>query len=365
MKLDSTTTSINNLDKLTLIILSKNRDRELKQIIDYWARTPVRLVVLHDTNNSLNYLKNSSKLVYLKSQSSIIERLYTSLDYISTPYAMIANDDEIFLIEPLLKFINYLENENDIEAVGGQVVAYNWAGHKLLGNKIYPFLHGFSNNDKSPINRIKKTFRAKNVMDLTLMYKSHEFKNIVRCCKYFTEYSTPVMYETMFAFFSSLFCRSVRLDYIYWMRNWFTPFYESKDWDRKLTWKNWCRAEKFQNEVFNWETSIAAVLLKKTDFTNFEIGDLISLLLNWEAIGERTQNSNMLNLRIRFKNFFKLVIPPYAIWKLKNMIPILRRKIMPDFDVLVKTLIQDSQLSLLDLEKFKNFAREQKSLLKK
>jgi len=365
MKLDSKATSIKNLEKLTLIILSKNRERELSQVIDYWATTPVRLVIIHDTNNSLNYKNKGSKLVYIKSKDSIIERLYASLDYISTPYAMIANDDEIFLVEPLLKFICYLENKHELEAIGGQVVAYNWAGHKLLGIKIYPFLHNFLNNHKSSINRIKKTFRTKNVMDLTLMYRSHEFKNIVKCCKYFTEYSTPVMYETMFAFFSSLFCRSVRLNYVYWMRNWFTPFHENKDWDRNLTWKNWCTVEKFQNEVLNWEKSMAAVLRKKTDFTDFEIGNLISLLLNWEAIGERTQHSKFLSLRIRFKNTLKLVIPPYLVWKLKSMIPALNRKIMSDFDVLGSTLISDDQLSLFDLEKFKNFAQKQKTLLKK
>jgi len=149
------------------------------------------------------------------------------------------------------------------------------------------------------------------------------------------------------------------------MRNWFTPFHENKDWDRNLTWKNWCTVEKFQNEVLNWEKSMAAVLRKKTDFTDFEIGNLISLLLNWEAIGERTQHSKFLSLRIRFKNTLKLVIPPYLVWKLKSMIPALNRKIMSDFDVLGSTLISDDQLSLFDLEKFKNFAQKQKTLLKK
>lgn len=359
-----TASRMRNLEKLTLVILSKKRDKELNQVINYWTKTPVSLVVIHDTDRALNY-NNKTKLVYVKSKNSIIERLAESLDFILTPFVMIANDDEIFLIESILNFINYLENNKEVEAVGGQVIAYNWAGNKLLGNEIYPFLHNFSNSDNSPLNRIKKTFKSKNVMDVTLMYRSHEFKNIVTCCKNFTEYSTPVMYETMFAFFSSLYCRSIRLNDIYWMRNWFTPYHEFENWDRKLTWKTWCTDPSFQVEVVIWRRRITQELHLRTDFSHFETQELIKLLLNWEAIGERDQNLNKKNLWIRFKRFVKQILPSYIVWKFKHTMPIMRRKVMSDFETLTKKLVENKQLSLLDLENFKNFASEQKLLLKK
>jgi glycosyltransferase domain-containing protein len=358
---------INNkeLEKLSIVILSKDRSEELNQIINYWSKTPSTIIIIHDTQVPLNSHNFSSNVFYVNSKAHILDRLEQALNYIFTPYAVICNDDEIFLIDPLLKFIDYLEHEKDIEAVGGQVLAYNWAGNQLLANKIYPFLDGYSNTDRIPINRIKNTFGIKNVMDLTLVYRSEQFRNIVNCTKNFSKFTTPVMYETMFAFFSSYYCRSIRLKDIYWMRNWFTPFQHFDTWDRKLTWSEWCDDQSFEAERTNWRNQFILLLKNKTDFSDSQSESLAEWLLQWKAIGENKNDSKESTIWVILKNFAKLMIPKFFLWRVKKFLPIMRKNMMPDFASLINMNNNYNHISSKDLENFKIFVHEQKILLKK
>jgi len=353
------------LEKLTVVILSKNRNKELNQVINYWSKTPCTIVVIHDAQVPLNSRGFSSNIFYVNSKNHILNRLELALSYILTPYTVICNDDEILLIDPLVKFIGYLEQEKDIEAVGGQVLAYNWAGNQLLASKIYPFLNNYSNTDRIPINRINNTFDIQNVMDLTLVYRSEQFINIVDCVKIFSKFSTPVMYETMFAFFSSYYCRSVRMKDIYWMRNWFTPFQNFGSWDRKLTWSEWCADQSFEIERNNWRKQFISVLKNKTDLLDSQSESLAEFLLQWRANGLDKKKSKKSIIWVRFKNFSKLLIPNYFLWKIKRYMPVLRKNLMLDFDSLINTDNDYNQISRTDLEKFMDFANEQKTLLKK
>ena len=353
------------LEKLTVVILSKNRNEELSQIIDYWSKTPSTIVIIHDTQVPLNSDNFSSNIFYINSKSHILDRLELALSYILTPYAVICNDDEIFLINPLIKFINFLETEKDIEAVGGQVLAYNWSDNQLLACKIYPFLENFSNIDRIPFNRIRNTFDIKNLMDLTLVYRSEQFRNIVSCTKNFSKFTTPVMYETMFAFFSSYYCRTIRMKDTYWMRNWFTPFQNFDTWNRKLTWSEWCSDRRYEIERNEWRKEFILLLTNKTDFSDSQREFLVQYLLQWQGIGTNKSDSKKSNIWFSFKSLIKLVIPNSLIRKVKKLMPFMRRNMMQDFDSLIHAQNNYGQISSIDLENFKDFVNQQKILLKK
>ena len=353
------------LEKLTVVILSKDRNEELIQIINYWSKTPSNIVVIHDTQSPLKSHDFSPKVFYVTSNAHILERLEHALNFIFTPYTIICNDDEIFLINPLIKFINYLEREKNIEAVGGQVLAYNWAGNQLLATRIYPFLDDFTNVDPIPVNRVKHTFNVKNVMDLTLVYRSEQFRKIVNCTKNFSKFTTPFMYETMFAFFSSYYCRSIRLKDIYWMRNWYTPFQHFDTWNRKLTWGEWCKDQVFEIERINWKKMFISLLPNETNFSESQSGLLAEYLLEWKAIGVNDKNSKKVAIWISLKNFTKLIIPNYFLRKAKRFIPYMSKNMMPDFESLIHKDNNYCQIISEDLELFLNFVNEQKSLLQK
>jgi hypothetical protein len=353
------------LKKLTIVILSKNRERELNQVINYWSRTPCFIVIVHDTKNPLNSSTLGPNITYINSQDHILDRLGLASNYIFTPYAAICNDDEIYLIDPLIRFISYLEVEKNIEAVGGQVFAYDWAGNRLLGNNIYSFLKNFSNKNEIAVDRIRTTLEIQNVMDLTLIYRSEQFKNIIDCCKHFSKFTTPFMYETMFAFFSSYYCRSIRFNDIYWMRNWFTPFQQLDKWDRKLNWSNWCSDPKFEIERSEWSKEFTELLHNKTNLSDSNIKLFIQFLFQWKATDT---NKNFLKKKINWKTLkklIKLVLPNSLIRTVKRNLIFADTKMMPDFDSLISIQNNYAQISWIDLKNFKDFVYQQKLLYKK
>lgn len=356
--------SENLLEKLTVVIISKDRINELEHVVHYWLKTSCKLVVIHNSSKSLNSSHTNKNFVYIRSDEPYLTRLAIAENFIETPYSVICNDDEIFLIDPLLKFVNFLDSDKNIEAVGGQVIAYSWAGNKLLASKIYPHLQNYFNKDNSSISRIKNTFETKNVMDITLIYRSKEFKQIINCCKNFSGFTVPVMGEMMFAFFSSYYCRSARLNDIYWMRNWFTPFHNYENWDRGLTWSDWCSDPKFQGEVQNWIIDFKLLLSNKTTISDIESKEIIDYLLEWRSNGRAKKSLKKSSLRIMITKALKKLIPGSFIWKLKRLFPLTRKYIMPEFKTISKQQKSAYSISKDDIERFNFFVTLQKNLYK-
>ena len=99
----------NLLEKLTVVIISKDRINELENAINYWFKTPCKLVVIHDSKKPLNSSYTNKNFVYIRSEEPYLSRLAIAENFITTPYSVICNDDEIFLVSPLLKFITFLD----------------------------------------------------------------------------------------------------------------------------------------------------------------------------------------------------------------------------------------------------------------
>ena len=173
------------------------------------------------------------------------------------------------------------------------------------------------------------------------------------------------MYEMMFAFFSSYYCRSIRMDDFYWMRNWFTPFQHFDNWDRKLIWSEWCSYQSYKIERTEWKKEFISLLKTKTDFSDSQSESLFEYLLQWKAIGANKSDSKKSIIWVNFKNLVKLMIPDSITWKVKKFVHFMRKKVMPDFDSLINIQNNYDQISCIDLENFKDFANQQKILLKK
>jgi glycosyltransferase domain-containing protein len=356
--------SENLLEKLTVVIISKDRINELENVVNYWLNTSCKLVVIHDSKEPLNSSHANKNYVYIRSEEPYLNRLAIAENFIATPYSVICNDDEIFLVDPLLKFVNFLDSDKNIEAVGGQVIAYSWAGNRLLASKVYPYLQNYLNKDKSSISRIRNTFETKNVMDITLIYRSKEFKQIINCCNNFSGFTVPVMGEMMFAFFSSYYCRSARLNDIYWMRNWFTPFHNYENWDRGLTWSDWCSDPKFQGEVQKWIIDFELLLSNKTNISDTESKEIIEYLLEWRSQGRAKILLKKRSVRIIITKALRKIIPGSFIWKLKRLFPFTRKHVMPEFKTILKQQKSAYSISKDDIERFNLFAKTQKNLYK-
>ena len=353
------------LANLTIVILSKDRQQELKLTLDYWSQFPVSIVVAHDSQKPLEIKAAWKNVTYLSSSLDVVERLALADNYVSTQYVMLGNDDEIFLPTALFKLLEVLEEKPEIESAAGQVIAYSWAGKKLLGLSIYEHLRRYSNLDGTPYKRASVTLDSKNLMDLTSIYRREVFRLIVRNVKNFSGYSTPYMYEMMFALFSSLFCRAVRLPNIYWARNWHTPYQQlSSTWDRRLTWDSWCTSPHMAHERLRWKLLVSRQLKVINGLSESEVVVIISKLMRFTPLtGVKSASSSPTLLKYLIRTIRRVDFFDFLSWKTQTLIPHRKQKIMLDFNSLVLSENSNVAIAVDDLMKLLTFVSQQRILV--
>jgi hypothetical protein len=327
-------------------------------VINFWAQTPCKIYVFHETDHAVSIPPHTNNIKYWPSKENFFARMAKIPDHITSPYAILANDDEIYLPGALTKIIQELDKNTDIGSIGGQVVSYTWAGKILLGLPLYKSLIGYSNLADSSVLRISKTFQSKNFMDLLSVHRSHIFFKIINNCSKFSNFSTPYMFEVMFSFFSSLNAKSVRINQLYWARNWHQKYQnDNLDWNRSLTWSHWYTDKKYSSEHKIWSDILSDLLLDeyheifKADNINYEIYNIFNLLV--------VQNNALTKYKIPEIRFLNDEIK----WIILNKIPYLKDRIIPRFERSLAELFKMSvECNHKDLDVLFHFINEQKGL---
>ncbi len=352
------------LAKLSIIILSKDRNAELSQTISYWAATPISVIVVHDSKSPIEISTSWKNVNYLKSSDDILMRLALAYEHVNTPYVMIGNDDEIFLPVAISHILTLLESDPAFESAAGQTVAYSWAGNRLLGASIYNHLLNYRNVDISPFRRTVKTLDSRNLMDLTAIYRRSEFGAIVTNCRDFSGFSTPYMYEMMFAVFSSCFCRTTRVSNIYWVRNWHTPFQDdSFGWDRRTTWGSWWESKELKDEHARWESLFRAKLVSLNRLNAEELEEIVLQLKTFNPTVRVTRPSRVFAIsKVLLNTIRKTEFGKFASWKIQSLIPWRKRHVMLDFNSLILSEEFNLEIDISDLMKVYSYVTMQKKL---
>lgn len=362
------------LDNLTVIILSKERSRLLGYTLSYWAKLPCKVIVVHDAQVSLEKYALGDRVKYILCNESILYRLGKAAFLVQTPYVVIANDDEIYLPSALRQIISHLESNPELDACGGQALAYTWAGSKLLALPIYPFLRNYSNTLDSSRERVSKTIKSKNWMDLLSVHRTSNFKRVVKEVMKFDGFSTPYMYEVMFSLFLSLFGKTLRLNLLYWGRNWFEPYHSDLNkWNREVTWKTWLIHEDFRLERIKWRKILQDCL---TEIKQKSTADSLEAVRWLEeefnvAFGEQDElevrnSGRFFNILRQILNLFNSNLVSLYRWKAQSLLPRLRNRVMPRFEIGIERLRQsDTEIFDQDLKLFVSFINEQKFIATK
>jgi hypothetical protein len=100
------------LGKLTIIILTRNRPKELRRILRYWGRWPVSILLLDgsDTPTTADQLDSRLAKLIVYADVDLSKRLEWAAHRISTPYACLHPDDDFILARSSACAISWLEN---------------------------------------------------------------------------------------------------------------------------------------------------------------------------------------------------------------------------------------------------------------
>ena len=136
------------LSELTLVMTTFNRPLELERAIEYWRYTPATVHILDgsvDASLSEGLLPDTNSIYYhhvpsLRTDFPLVdffERMVTGSNLSLTKYSAICPEDDFYTISGLIESINYLENNNEINAVSGPVLHYR----KKRKNVVWSFHH--------------------------------------------------------------------------------------------------------------------------------------------------------------------------------------------------------------------------------
>ena len=149
------------LNKLTIVIISYNRQKYLKRIIKFWSNYKVNILIIDGSLNKLedDYI-NHKNLTYIHSQKSLYERYLNSVDFIKTEFVILACDDEFYLPSALRSCINFLLSNPSYSSCGGRAIGFRTKEKKIFGIRQYSKLKDFDLIDNNAKVRAHTHFSA-------------------------------------------------------------------------------------------------------------------------------------------------------------------------------------------------------------
>lgn len=251
-------------EKLTIVILSRERNSHLKATIEYYNKFGISLLVLHKSSRSIEFEAKNSKIKYIRVEESFADRCAIAKNHIKSPYAILSTDDERFLPSSLEKMIRILEKNKNINSIGGQAIAFFSYGKLLCAQRLYTYLLNYSNNKRQLSKRLEYHFEtAGNNITFSSMYRMYRKKDFISMLGLFSlgkDVSTALITEVTSEIFSLYRGGIAYINDLYWVRNFMVEPIKNSDWSRDTTFIKWWRHNDYSTEKTKWLNEIGSIL---------------------------------------------------------------------------------------------------------
>jgi len=129
-----------NFSDLTVVILTKNREKYLIRNVKYWSNTNVKIVVADGSDKSLKSRLSefNESLTYIHCKDSPEHRLYLAGQFIGTPFTIIAADDDLLLFDGVKKCIDFLYSNPQYVSALGTALGFEKTVSSVLFFDLYP-----------------------------------------------------------------------------------------------------------------------------------------------------------------------------------------------------------------------------------
>jgi glycosyltransferase domain-containing protein len=210
----------NDLDKLTLVMLSYNRQKFILRSIKYWSSTNVNLIILDGSPDSLNVEVKDGNIIYLHSPISYIDRFIKSIDLIKTKYVALIADDDFLLFSGISKVIDELELDSNLVSCIGTAMGFDNKYGKVIGVDFLPNLLNYELLDDHPRSRILKHMDPYIYSTIYSVMRSEVWKVIISTFKYPELSIDPEeLIEQQFELAACLLGKSKVVNQMMWLRS--------------------------------------------------------------------------------------------------------------------------------------------------
>ena len=149
------------LEKLTIVILTYNRQAFALRSMQYWSGTNINIVVIDGTKKSVDTIilgQFKSNVKYIHGPAHYFKRMLSAINLIETEYVLIGCDDEFYIPSAINSCIKKLSLDHELVACGGESIGFDWKNNLVTGFNVDTKLKNHNLNDLIPTDRIKKHF---------------------------------------------------------------------------------------------------------------------------------------------------------------------------------------------------------------
>jgi hypothetical protein len=288
-----------NLDKLTIVILSRDRDIHLVETIKYYKKYQIKLLVLHKSKTSILSNVKYKKLKYIRIDKSFASRCLIACEFLDTPYAILSTDDERYLPSTLVRMISTLKDNKKIHSVGGQAIAFFTYANLLCGQRLYPYLKSYQNRNKKLKQRLIKHFEVANgnitFSSMYRMYRVKDFKEMLKLFALGDGVSTALITEVTSELFSLSRGQIYYLNDLLWIRNFMVEPINKSDWSRDTTFNNWWNDPIYNVEKSKWLDNI------KMHLPHEEVNLILEFIIRNRKNEIYIKSRSRININVKFK----------------------------------------------------------------
>jgi glycosyltransferase domain-containing protein len=258
-----------DLSKITLVILSHNRQHCLQKTLSFYKDSGIQLLVLDNSPARLALEYIPKNCTYYNSDEPFAVRSAKAAGLVSTPYTIIGADDEIYLPKSLEEMQKFLDLNPDYVAVGGYAIAVWEYGPTVAAAWAYSRTYGYHNEEFEPLDRIAK-HTGNGESPLTSFFTCNLARTwVAQEC--LTMYAKAPLLATD-AISVLTICgagKSKYLDLVYWIRNWNQSPRSHSGWNRKISLHEWWEDSSNELALLRFSEELEATYRKYTSLPTF------------------------------------------------------------------------------------------------
>lgn len=142
---------------LTVIILSKGRQKYLLRQIEYWSLFKKYKVLIFDqSEDKLDIVLHEEHIRYFHTNMDFQSRVVFASDFISTKYVIFLPDDEFLLPHGLDECITFLEENAHYSSCLGKSLSFNYESERVFYRSIYEETNNLNIRFDNSLDRISK-----------------------------------------------------------------------------------------------------------------------------------------------------------------------------------------------------------------
>jgi glycosyltransferase domain-containing protein len=296
-----------DLSDVTIVILSRGREEVLSRTLKYWSKFDIAVLVLHNSENPINTHELSSNITYIVKKLNYGERCGEVSNYLTTEYAILSSDDELYLPSALLEMRELLKNHSSIVSVGGLTIAVGKYGPMNTAVPCYTNMRDYSNFGENSFERLSNHFNEncgyRNGAIYRLMRKGLMI-DLMNTFSTLSLISTPYIYEVTGEIIINALGKSVYLPNIYWIRNWINQPVGHRTWDRKLYFSTWVSDRKYEREFNLWGQQLRNIV----NLNQEEYSDIFRKILQLRKSSEEYERERLSRRSIPIPDFIKFLV---------------------------------------------------------